>query len=412
MKEPATFPETLKKGGSSVKIYRTKTRDRTEFKVSYYDSAGKRKFQTFADYAKAKLEAKSTLERIASGNMASLVLRDRDRLIYQRAKQAISPLGMELDAAAIDYSKAKARLGNHSLSDAVEFYVATHLDIDSILVPDVVKELVKQKRKSEVSPVYLKDLEGRLGKFSETFSCPIKNVRRPDIENFLDSLNMSGRTRFNYSRLIFTLFNFAKSRGYYPKNMDPFEGIDCKHRDLSEIEVFSPEELSEILNMAKPEVIPFITIAAFAGLRHAELSRLEWNEINLEEDFIEIKKSKAKTRSRRLVPIQPNLHNWLILHQRKYGKVAAYANMTKQLLHVAKLVDTARKTGDPSSGFAWKHNALRHSFISYRLALIKDENRVALESGNSPQMIFQNYRQLVTDKAADQWFSITPPTNH
>jgi hypothetical protein len=42
----------------------------------------------------------------------------------------------------------------------------------------------------------------------------------------------------------------------------------------------------------------------------------------------------------------------------------------------------------------WKHNALRHSFCSYRLADVKSAAEVALVAGNSPQMIFQHYREL------------------
>jgi hypothetical protein len=56
----------------------------------------------------------------------------------------------------------------------------------------------------------------------------------------------------------------------------------------------------------------------------------------------------------------------------------------------------------------WKHNALRHSFISYRLAEIQDVNRVALEAGNSPQMIFRHYRELATPEQARSWFAIAP----
>ena len=33
---------------------------------------------------------------------------------------------------------------------------------------------------------------------------------------------------------------------------------------------------------------------------------------------------------------------------------------------------------------------------------------VALEAGNSPQMIFKHYRQLVTEAEAAKWFSIAP----
>ena len=58
--------------------------------------------------------------------------------------------------------------------------------------------------------------------------------------------------------------------------------------------------------------------------------------------------------------------------------------------------------------FAWKHNALRHSFISYRLAAVQNTAQVALEAGNSPQMIFQHYRELVRPADAEKWFAVTP----
>jgi hypothetical protein len=61
-----------------------------------------------------------------------------------------------------------------------------------------------------------------------------------------------------------------------------------------------------------------------------------------------------------------------------------------------------------AAGVKWKHNALRHSYISYRVAAAKNVAEVALEAGNSPDMIFQHYRELVTGKAAKEWFGITP----
>ena len=51
------------------------------------------------------------------------------------------------------------------------------------------------------------------------------------------------------------------------------------------------------------------------------------------------------------------------------------------------------------AGVKWKQNALRHSFISYRMAMVKDANQVALEAGNSPDIIFRNYLELVTRNA-------------
>ena len=59
----------------------------------------------------------------------------------------------------------------------------------------------------------------------------------------------------------------------------------------------------------------------------------------------------------------------------------------------------------------WEQNALRHSFISYRLAEVQDVNCVALEAGNSPQIIFRYYRELATPDQARTWFSIAPATS-
>ena len=54
------------------------------------------------------------------------------------------------------------------------------------------------------------------------------------------------------------------------------------------------------------------------------------------------------------------------------------------------------------------HNGLRHSFCSYRLAVTKSAAQVALEAGSSPKMLFENYRELVTEKDALAYFGILP----
>jgi hypothetical protein len=61
-------------------------------------------------------------------------------------------------------------------------------------------------------------------------------------------------------------------------------------------------------------------------------------------------------------------------------------------------------------GVAWPQNGLRHSYGSYRLAIVKSAAQVALEMGNSPKMIFQHYRQVVTEQDSKLFFSITPKT--
>ena len=136
----------------------------------------------------------------------------------------------------------------------------------------------------------------------------------------------------------------------------------------------------------------------FAGLRTAEIERLDWTEVNLAGKFIELK-AKAKTRARRLVPITPNLAAWLEKCKQDEGPV-----WPQSLPYLFELQRDAAK----AAGVKWKHNALRHSFISYQVAEIKNVAQVALEAGNSPDIIFQHYRELVTEETAKGWFGITP----
>jgi integrase len=136
-------------------------------------------------------------------------------------------------------------------------------------------------------------------------------------------------------------------------------------------------------------------------LRTAEIERLEWADIDLPGGFIEVKARKAKTRSRRLVPVLPNLTQWLAPFASQTGTVWTGTPAT--------LIE-ARAETVKAAKVAWKDNALRHSFISYRLAQIQNAAQVALEAGNSPQMVFRHYRELVKPTDAQAWFAIAPAT--
>ena len=133
--------------------------------------------------------------------------------------------------------------------------------------------------------------------------------------------------------------------------------------------------------------------------------------MNLESGYITVAAGIAKTNTRRLVPITPNLKAWLADHYRPQGKVLEVLNVAGAL---KRLVTATRPpaVGDakklPPPAVEWKHNALRHSFCSYRLAEVKSAAQVSLEAGNSPQMVFRHYRELVTEKEAQTWFAITP----
>ena len=110
---------------------------------------------------------------------------------------------------------------------------------------------------------------------------------------------------------------------------------------------------------------------------------------------------KAKTASRRVVPILDNLAAWLAPYARQTGRIWGQSSFP---LH------TAWRAAAAAASVPWKPNALRHSFASYRLAQTQNAAQVSLEMGNSPQMVFRHYRELVKPADAERWFAVKPET--
>lgn len=410
------FPIIVKVGHTVVKIYRTPSRGSDAFTVSYYVGE-KRQRKSFADLGLAVTEAETVASKLSTGQLDVLTLTSDDRLAYMRAIEALKPVGVPLEMAAMQFAEAFRLLDGGSLVEAARFYVKRHPNnLPKKKVSEIVAEMIGFKEADKMSDVYLKDLRGRLGRFAKKFPGLISMVTSREIEDFLRELKnkegkvLSGKSRNNYRCAIGTLFKFAEARGYLPKGLGLVDSVGLAKEDEGEIEIFRPGELALILENAEPALIPFLTIGAFAGLRHAEIQRLDWAEVRLDDSFIEVKASKAKTASRRLVPIQDNLKRWLMPLRKSSGAVCSYANMSKQLLWLAEAVDKVLKAVDATAGFVWKHNALRHSFISYRVAQTQNVAQVALEAGNSPRVVFSNYRELVRPADAAKWFSIAPDT--
>jgi integrase len=199
------------------------------------------------------------------------------------------------------------------------------------------------------------------------------------------------------------LVRHAVSRGWLTKGVVDFEIVDTpRNKKAGAIAVFAPEELEALLTHAESDLIPFLTIGAFAGLRSAEIERLDWREVDLVQGHVEVTAANAKTASRRLAPLPENLKAWLAPLHRKTGRVFELSTTAGNL--TTRLQSLARRAGLDR----WRKNALRHSFISYRVADAQNVSQVALEAGNSPQIIFSSYRSVVTPQESKKYFAIVP----
>ncbi len=406
------FPIVVKKGSVEVKIYRCSSKaGYTSYTLSYYQD-GVRKRPTFADLKKAEEEAHFVVERLGSTNADVLTLTSADRAAYQRARQLLDPFGVGIEMAAAQFADAKKRLGDVPLSVAVDFYLHRRPhDPEVKKLKVVIDEMIDAKDSDGLSDAYLKELRYHLDKFSARFKdANIGDVSGVEIDSWLRNCGLSPRTRNNIRKAIGTLFRFAKARKYLSRDHDELAAVGIAKQQKSEIEVFTPAELVEILSAADDTIMPFLVVAAFAGVRHAEIQRLDWRDVLLDQGFIQISAAKAKTASRRLVPITDNLREWLVRYRQPEGCVCELLNAPNAFARCITRINRGRADQGIEEKFHWKHNALRHSFISYRLAELQNADQVALEAGTSRQMIFHYYRELVMPVQAKEWFAITPET--
>ncbi len=308
-----SFPLTITRYSVSVKIYHTPRQDHHDgFTLSYYqDDTRKRVF--FAPFEAALQEAEEVTKLLGSKNSDVLELRSADRASYQRARELLDPLSVSLEVAAAQYAHARTLLGDVPLSTVVEFYIRRHPSkIELKLVKDVVAEFLAAKEADGCGDRYLQCLKYCLNKFAQRFQGSISTVVGGEVDAWLRGSGLSPRTRNNIRTSLYTLFKFAEGRRYLAKDHDELDSVAVVNDREGDIEVFTVAELTEILSCASDRLIPFLVLGAFAGIRHAEIQRLEWKDLRFDDASIEIGAAKAKTASRRMVPMTPNLREWLI----------------------------------------------------------------------------------------------------
>jgi integrase len=405
IKRAPRFPLTVKERGVAVKIYRSKYRKKDSkgksrqyelYTIACYVGKQRRR-ETCADLPKAKARAREIVISILHGRLPVLELTNADSESYLRAIELLRPMGMPLHAAIEEFIAARSKLNGESLVSVVNEHLARKGSIPQRRVAEIVDELLVAKQQDGLSPRYVYALRSDLTRFKNAFHTNIGSITSGLIEDWLLAQKVGARTRNNLRTSIVTLFHFARARGYLAKGR-PTEADDVRRaKDRGgKIGMLTPKQLASLIYKAPADIKLYIALGAWTGMRTSEILRLDFSDINFERGHITVAAEKAKTATRRLVPILPNLALWLAAYRGRKGKVAKYG-VERRTIVFAK-----------GQGITWLHNCLRHSYASFRLAAIADTARVALEMGNSPQKLMTNYRELADEHDAAAWFAITP----
>jgi integrase len=382
-----------------VTIYATGT----AFTLAYV-SGGERKREKRNEWPTALERAREILEDLNTGAAHVRSFTAKEAALVESCVELLRPIETTLSQAVREYVEAANALGGRcSLIAAVRMAVEKmgESELPEVTVGQLVTEFLNAKRREKVSDRYHNSLRLVLDRFAKAHKCNIDKLKTVDLQKWLDAQKGSCRTKKNIAASVQTLFHYAKKIGYLPRTIN----TEADYLSIGKVVeaapgIYSPETLRSVLDANTGKERLAVAIAAFTGIRTAEIHRLEWADFG--SKHITISAHKAKTASRRLVPILPALEAVLAEYERKDGRVFDHNKMET---HASRMFSRAFR----KAGLKTKPNGFRHSYASYRLAITQSKEQVSFEMGNSPRKLDTNYRELVTPKEAAEWFSVTLP---
>lgn len=154
------------------------------------------------------------------------------------------------------------------------------------------------------------------------------------------------------------------------------------------------------------ELVPWLVLGVFGGLRPEEARRLEWGsykigpsesitEVNVTELRIEVPAFKAKDGQERIIPMEPVLASWLSECQQSTGVIVP-KNFQRKLWALRNAMGWGE----------WPKDITRHSYASYHLARDQKAHETAHNLGHrDSRMLYAHYRRSLksTEDVAEFW---------
>ena len=369
-------------GSASVRISTAKNGKYFQHVLRW--NVGSRSFKrVFSDRKKAVAEGERIVRNLASSDGERTTVSTDDLVYYRECAKKLRP---------------------YSLHQAVDFFLKFHsVKTTKSSIAEIADAHVAEinSRKNDLSERYPESVKYETDVWKRwAGETAIQSMTAERIKELLGGSGFSKTTKRNLIRRFQAMENFAVKKGMLTREHRSLVEDISLPKEHRAPEIFTPEELMRLFLVLDKREIAYVATMAFGGPRRAEFERMTHEHLTFDEDQARIDSSIAKTKSRRTLDLEDNLKAWLALSElRKEGKL-----VTKK--------EVARISGDKARlgkvGLSWKNNGLRHSFCSYHLARGKDAAKTSLLAGNSPDMIFAHYNAVVSTKAAEEWFNISP----
>lgn len=344
------------------------------------------------------------------GDKRFRVSRAKKEEAIELAKQKVRHLSRaegehtRVDAARLVYLlECEKSVAPYQLHKACEFFRKFHvLDSKSKKFSEICDELVADLAVKKLSKDHEQTVNSQVKTFKAWFPKEtMQQITPQSLERKLRDSHFAPYTQHKLVAFFRTIENFAKKRRYLADDHQTIaEQITLMAVPKVNYPVFTPEQLMRFLIIVKPKELAYVATMAFGGARRNECTQMTKKHFNFEEKTAHIDREIAKKKLPRHVYAPDCLFEWLKLATLPdYGPIMSERKVAEISRDVAKLKQV---------GLTWEDNILRHSFLSYHLAGFQNPNNTAYHGGTSIKMLSNNYVALVSKRAAEEWFNITP----
>ena len=294
---------------------------------------------------------------------------------------------------AVEYRDARALLPpGASIVDAAKAYAPAI--ITDVSTAESTAEYIDAKRDAGRRHDTVRDYRYALSRLP---SCQLSEITPAVITASLEGLNP--RRRNNVLASLRTFFRWAVANKHIAS--DPTAAIDKASIDWTPPKIYTPGQTRIMFALAEeiaPELVPYLSISAFAGVRTSGVMRLAASSVDMKGRVIEVSGFADKLRRGYIATVSDTLAAWLEAYPFRPWKKTFHAFSTAYSRFLAKVP------------FPTVRNGLRHSFASYLYASTRDANAVAAALGHLGEVetLLRSYRRLASPQAAQSYFSIRP----
>jgi integrase len=189
-------------------------------------------------------------------------------------------------------------------------------------------------------------------------------------------------------------------------NRNPMDALDCP-KSKPRRNILTPDEMRATIKAADGWMLAAVLLGGFAGLRTAEILRMNWGDIDTKAGEIHVRPGVMKDSGgfdQRIV----NFTEPLTRRRRLLEKLACEFHRGK-LIPVSDRVFHKERVAliRGMEWEKWPENALRHSFATYHLGKSKNPGVTAFQMGHtSPAMVQRVYAVPAARSDWKAWWAI------